>query len=113
MPHIVIEFGGLTLPPALPDALTAAMAAHPEVPESAVKLRAFEVSAFRLLSGEPGFVNVCLRLMDSRPESQHTELADAVMAVLESHLPPEIALGVETARIPKASFRKRNGLSQG
>lgn len=111
MPHIVVEFGGLTPPESLWDALTAAMAAHPEVPESAVKLRAYETTAFRLLSGEPGFVNVCLRLMDTRPDSQHAELADAVMAVLEAHLPESIALGVETVKIPKPSFRKRNGLT--
>lgn len=110
MPHIVVEYGGLTPPAALYDALAAAMAAHPEVPESAVKLRAHAVDDFRLLSGEPAFVNVTLRLMDSRPESQHVELADAVMAVLEAHLPATCALGVETARIPKTSFRKRNGI---
>ena len=112
MPHIVVEYAGLTLPEGLIPALTAAMAAHPEVPETAVKLRAYEATAFHLLSGETAFVNVTLRLMDSRPEIQHVELADAALAVLEAHLPASCALGVETARIPRSSFRKRGGLSE-
>ncbi len=111
MPHILVEFGGLTPPEALYDALCAALAAHPEVPASAVKLRAHRAEGFRLLSGEAAFVNVTLRLMETRPEAQHTALADAALAVLVAHLPESCAIGVETARIPKSSFRKRNGIS--
>ncbi|MCA1337732.1 5-carboxymethyl-2-hydroxymuconate Delta-isomerase [Pseudooceanicola marinus] len=112
MPHIVVEYAGLDLPEGLIEALTEAMAAHPEVPETAVKLRAYRADTFRLLSGETAFINVTLRLMDTRPEVQHMELADAALDVLEAHLPGSCALGVETASIPRSSFRKRGGLSE-
>lgn len=108
MPHIVMEFGGLDQPLApLMEALADAVATHPEVPRSAVKVRAHECTGFLLLSGEPRFVNVTLRLMDSRPDAQHAELADILMAELTRLLPADCAIGVDTARIPKLSFRKR------
>lgn len=108
MPHIVMEFGGLDQPLApLMQALAEAVATHPAVPRGAVKVRAHECSGFLLLSGECRFVNVTLRLMDTRPEEQHSELADILMKELTRLLPEDCAIGVDTARIPKASFRKR------
>jgi|TARA_R110000737_G_scaffold250837_1_gene260475 5-carboxymethyl-2-hydroxymuconate isomerase len=107
MPHIVLEHGGLDQPlPPLMQALAEAVAAHPAVPRDAVKVRAHRVD-YLLLSGEPSFAHVTLRLMDTRGADQHSELADAVMQVLRRDLPETCALCVETVAIPKASFRKR------
>ena len=77
MPHIVVEYAGLDLPEGLIEALTEAMAAHPEVPETAVKLRAYRADSFRLLSGETAFINVTLRLIKpwtKAPKSYLTSL---------------------------------------
>ncbi|MBT9386417.1 hypothetical protein KM176_21295 [Pseudooceanicola sp. CBS1P-1] len=108
MPQIVIEHGGLDLDlQPLFQAMVDAIVSHPAVPPEAVKLRAHKADAFLMVSGEPGFLNVTLRLMEGRPVEQHIEMSGLLQDVIAKLLPSQYAVSLETVTMGKASYFKR------
>lgn len=112
MPHLVLEFSkGLDDShdmPALCQTLFDALAAQPAFPQPAnLKIRASAVP-YSVIGTEPqSFVHATLRLLPGRDDDTKSQLTQAVLSALQSHLPQVGSLTVEIVELHGASYAKR------
>lgn len=110
MPHLQVEYGppgAVQVETPLLTDLVAELCRHETVDPKAVKayVRPTEGAVFG--EGHPGaFVHVTACLLAGRPEELRCQIADGLLAVLQSRFGPEVGLTCEVREMDRATYRK-------
>ena len=112
MPHIVIDYSaGLETRhdmQALCDALFAAMAADPAIPDpTSLKIRARPHDFFRFGTEPQSFAHAELFLLAGRDDATKAGLTATILRVMDQMLPDVGSLSVDVADMARATYAKR------
>ena len=108
MPHLTIQHSAdAPAGDALCEALFQALAAHDAIPHpETLKIRTLPCPHWRIGTEPQSFAHAELQLLPGRDDATKADLAQTVLAVMESHLPEIGALSVDIADLSSA-YAKR------
>lgn len=108
MPHLIVQHSAdVAAGDGLCDALFAALAAHDAIPHPAsLKIRTQPCPHWRSGTDPQSFVHADLLLLTGRDAATKSDLAQTVLAVLDSHLPGVGSLSVDVGELGDA-YAKR------
>jgi 5-carboxymethyl-2-hydroxymuconate isomerase len=108
MPHLIVQHSAnVEASHALCDALYDALAAHDAIPHpESLKVRTLPCAHWRIGTEPQSFVHADLLLLPGRDDPTKADLAQTVLAVLQSHLPHVGSLSVDIGQL-SAAYTKR------
>ena len=108
MPHLTLQHSAnVVVEQALCEALFQALAAHEAIPHpESLKVRSLPCPLWRIGTEPLSFAHADLSLLPGRDDATKADLARAVLAVLESHLPDVGSLSVDVKDL-SAAYCKR------
>lgn len=108
MPHLIVQHSAdVGAGEALCEALFGALAAHAAIPHpESLKIRTLPCPHWRIGTDPQSFAHADLLLLKGRDDATKADLAQTVLAVLQSHLPQVGSLSVDVGELSTA-YTKR------